>query len=102
LTFTAAQIAVVKLRFKEPELERPFCVPLNVRLRGVPVPVAALVGAPLTFVIFIAALATHNAARIAGPVWLVLGLILFAAVRRSRGERLLEQVQPAVPDLVPE
>ena len=102
LTFTAAQIAVVKLRFREPELERPFRVPLNVRLRGVPVPLAALVGAPLTFVIFVAALATHNAARIAGPVWLVLGLILFAGVRRSRGERLLERVQPAVPDLVPE
>ena len=102
LTFTAAQIAVVKLRYKEPDLERPFRVPLNVRLRGVPVPVVALVGAPLTFAIWIAALATHNAARIAGPIWLVLGLILFAVVRRSRGERLLQQVQPAVPDLVPE
>jgi APA family basic amino acid/polyamine antiporter len=102
LTFTAAQIAVVKLRYKEPDLERPFRVPLNVRLRGVPVPVVALVGAPLTFVIWIAALATHNAARIAGPIWILLGLVLFAFVRRSRGERLLQQVHPAVPDLVPE
>ena len=102
LTFTAAQVAVVRLRFKEPDLERPFRVPLNVRVRGVPVPIAALVGAPLTFAIWIAALATHNAARIAGPVWLLLGTAIFVLVRRSHGERLLEKVQPAVPDLVPE
>jgi APA family basic amino acid/polyamine antiporter len=102
LTFTAAQVAVVRLRFREPELERPFRAPLNVRLRGVAVPVAALVGAPLTFAIWIAALATHNAARIAGPIWLLLGIGVFVLVRRSRGERLLEQVEPAVPDLVPE
>jgi APA family basic amino acid/polyamine antiporter len=102
LTFTAAQVAVVRLRFKEPELERPFRVPLNVRVRGVPVPIAALVGAPLTFGIWIAALATHNAARIAGPVWLLLGTAVFVLVRRAHGERLLQKVQPAVPDLVPE
>jgi len=102
LTFTAAQVAVVRLRFKEPDLDRPFSVPLNVRVRGVPVPVAALVGAPLTFAIWIAALETHNAARIAGPIWLLLGTAIFVLVRRSRGERLLQKVQPAVPDLVPE
>jgi APA family basic amino acid/polyamine antiporter len=102
LTFTAAQVAVVRLRFKEPDLDRPFRVPLNVRVRGVPVPVAALVGAPLTFAIWIAALETHNAARIAGPIWLLLGTAIFVLVRRSRGERLLQKVQPAVPDLVPE
>ena len=102
IAFTAAQLAVIRLRFKEPNLARPYRVPVNVRIRGVPVPVASLIGAPLTFALWIAALYTHDAARIAGPVWLVLGAILFVAVRRARHERLLEHVEPTVADLVPE
>ena len=59
----AAQLAVIRLRFTEPAFERPFRVPGNVRIRGVPVLLAALIGAPLTFVLWIGALATHDAAR---------------------------------------
>jgi APA family basic amino acid/polyamine antiporter len=102
IAFTAAQLAVIRLRFTEPDLARPYRVPGNIRIRGVAVPIAALVGAPLTFALWIAALYTHDAARIAGPVWLVLGAILFVAVRRSRHEALLEHVEPAIADLVPE
>ena len=102
IAFTAAQLAVIRLRFTEPDLARPYRVPGNVRVRGVAVPIAALVGAPLTFALWIAALYTHDAARIAGPVWLVLGAIVFVAVRRSRHEALLEHVEPAIADLVPE
>jgi APA family basic amino acid/polyamine antiporter len=102
IAFTAAQLAVLKLRFSEPGLARPFRVPGNVRIRGVSVPVAALVGAPLTFALWIAALATHDAARVAGPIWLVLGAAIFVLVRRSEHERLLEHVEPTEADLVPE
>jgi APA family basic amino acid/polyamine antiporter len=101
IAFTAAQVAVIKLRFSEPELERPFRVPGNVRIRGRDVPIAALVGAPLTFSIWIAALATHDAARIAGPIWLGLGALVFAAVRFAEGEALTERVRTPVADLVP-
>jgi APA family basic amino acid/polyamine antiporter len=102
IAFTAAQIAVIRLRFTEPELERPFKAPGNVRIRGTEVPVAALVGAPLTFAIWIAAFATHDAARIAGPIWLGLGAIIFVASRLTARERVLGTVTPAVGDLVPE
>jgi basic amino acid/polyamine antiporter, APA family len=102
IAFTAAQLAVIRLRFTEPGLARPYRVPGNIRVRGVAVPIAALIGAPLTFALWIAALYTHDAARIAGPVWLVLGAILFVAVRKARHEALLEHVEPAIADLVPE
>ena len=36
--FTAAQLAVIKLRFSEPELPRPYRAPWNVQVRGVEVP----------------------------------------------------------------
>jgi APA family basic amino acid/polyamine antiporter len=101
IAFTAAQLAVIRLRFTEPELERPFRPRGNVRVRGVDVPLAALVGAPLTFALWIGAMVTHDAARIAGPIWLVLGGVIFVAVRRSTGEGLLERVKPVEPDLVP-
>jgi basic amino acid/polyamine antiporter, APA family len=102
LTFTAAQVAVIKLRFREPDLPRPFRAPVNVKIRGREVPLAALVGAPLTFAIWIAALATHDAARIGGPVWMVIGGAVFVLVRRARGEGLMEPVKAPVADLVPE
>ena len=48
LAFTAAQLAVIRLRASEPDLPRPFRVPLDVTIRGVRVPLPALIGAPLT------------------------------------------------------
>jgi APA family basic amino acid/polyamine antiporter len=91
LAFTAAQLAVIKLRFSEPSRRRPYRVPLTVR--GVPVPSA--VGAVLTFAVWIVAIATHQGARYAGPIWLALGLVVYIAVRKSRGEGLLERVVSA-------
>jgi APA family basic amino acid/polyamine antiporter len=102
VAFTAAQIAVVKLRFSEPGLERPFRVPWNVEVRGTPVPVLAVVGALATLATWIAAVATHDAARVAGPLWLLAGIGVFIGTRRAAGERVLEPYKPPVGDLVPE
>ncbi len=101
IAFTAAQLAVIRLRFTEPDLRRPFRVPWNLRIAGREVPVAALVGAPLTFGILVAALATHRPALIAGPIWLLIGAVIFVAVRRASGKTLLAGVEPGEPDLVP-
>jgi basic amino acid/polyamine antiporter, APA family len=88
LAFTAAQLAVIRLRRTEPNRRRPFKVPLT--WRGIPIPSA--VGAALTFAIWITAMATHPAARYAGPAWLAIGLVLYFAVRRGRGAGLLEHI----------
>jgi basic amino acid/polyamine antiporter, APA family len=92
IAFTAAQLAVIRLRMREPALTRPFRARPNVAVRGVPVPVPALVGAPLTFAVWVVAMVTHEAARYVGPLWLLAGLVVFVAVRRSRQRGLLEQV----------
>ena len=101
IAFTAAQLAVVRLRFSEPDLARPFRVPGNIRWRGTPVPVAALVGIPLTFALWIAALPTHDAARVAGPAWALVGAAVYISVRRFEREPVMERVAPPKPDLVP-
>jgi basic amino acid/polyamine antiporter, APA family len=92
LAFTAAQLAVIKLRIDEPDLPRPYRAPFNVRIRGVEIPLPAIVGSIATATIFVIALATHPAARYAGPVWLALGLVVFVAVRFAHGEGLMEKV----------
>jgi APA family basic amino acid/polyamine antiporter len=101
ITFAIAQAAVVKLRFSEPDLPRPYVVPLNVRIRGRPVPVAALIGIPLVIALWVLSLSTHTAARIGGPAWVLLGIALYAYARKRRGAGLLEHVDAPVPDLVP-
>jgi APA family basic amino acid/polyamine antiporter len=92
LAFTAAQLAVIKLRFDEPDLPRPYRSPFNIAFRGKEVPVPALVGAVLTFAVWVVAMATHAGARYAGPAWLLVGLIVYVLVRRSHGEGLTQKV----------
>ena len=94
IAFTAAQLAVVRLRMREPDLERPYRAWPNVSIGGHQVPVAALLGAPLTAAIFVLAMITHPGARYAGPAWLVAGLAVFVAVRRTRRRGLFEQISP--------
>ena len=102
LAFTAAQLAVIQLRRTDPTRRRPFKVPLNVRVRGVEIPIPSVVGAMATFAIWIVALATHPAARYAGPAWLAAGLIVYLLVRRERGAGLLEHVTSTDEQVVPE
>ena len=92
LAFTAAQLAVIKLRIDEPDLPRPYRAPFNVRIGRADIPLPAIVGSIATFSIFIVALATHPGARYAGPAWLALGLVVFVAVRMAHGQGLMEKV----------
>ena len=93
LAFTAAQLAVIKLRIAEPDLPRPFRAPFQVTIRGREVPLPAVIGAPATFAVWVIALATHPAARYAGPLWLLVGLVIYVGGRLARGEGLLEHVE---------
>jgi basic amino acid/polyamine antiporter, APA family len=92
--FTAAQLAVIRLRMREPKLTRPFRARPDVTIRGHRIPLAAVVGAPATFAIWVLALVTHSGARYAGPLWLGAGLVVFVAVRRRSRRGLLEHVTP--------
>jgi APA family basic amino acid/polyamine antiporter len=91
LAFTAAQLAVVRLRITRPNLRRPFRVPWSIGR----IPVLPVVGALCTTAVFVAAMATHKGARYGGPVWLLAGVGVYVAVRRSRGTGLLEHVVSA-------
>jgi APA family basic amino acid/polyamine antiporter len=95
VAFVAAQLAVIRLRMTEPDLPRPFRARPNLTIRGMELPLPALVGAPLAAAIWVLALVTHPGARYAGPAWLAVGLAIFVAVRRSRRQGLLAHVESA-------
>jgi nucleotide-binding universal stress UspA family protein len=84
LAFTAAQLAVLRLRVSEPDLPRPFRAPLA----------APLIGAPLAIAFWIVAMVTHPGARYAGPAWLVLGIAVYLAVRQRERRGLFEEIKP--------
>ncbi len=91
--FTAAQLAVIKLRYTEPDLKRPYRAPFDIRVRGVGVPLPAIVGGIGTFAIFVIAMVTHAGARYGGPMWLAVGLVVYGLVRWKRDAGLLERIE---------
>jgi APA family basic amino acid/polyamine antiporter len=96
LAFTLAQLAVIRLRRREPDLGRPFRARPDVRIRGVAVPLPALVGAPLTAAVFVVALVTHESARYAGPAWIAIGLGVYALTRTRAKVGMLQGVDPRI------
>src|SRR4051812_26047271 len=85
LSFTTAHVAVIALRFKEPERKRPYRVPWNVRFRGVDVPLAAVLGALGTFTAWVSVVILHTEARTVGVAWMVVGMAGYFIYRRHHG-----------------
>ena len=102
LAFSAAQLAVLRLRVTRPDLRRPFRVPGTVRILGRDLPLLAVVGLAATLAAWVVALVTHPGARTIGPPWLALGLLVYWRVRRSHGEGLLERVVSTDEQTLPE
>jgi APA family basic amino acid/polyamine antiporter len=75
-------VSLLVLRFKDPWTPRPFKVPLNIRFRGRDgevrlLPIVGILGFLGISSILVMVVLTHAIGRIAGPAWIVLGLIIF-------------------------
>jgi APA family basic amino acid/polyamine antiporter len=102
IAFSVVQLAVIRLRYKEPNFRRPYRVPLSIRAFGGELPLPALVGVVLTIFVFALTMITHSPARYGGPLWLLIGLVVFGLVRRQRGTGLLDQVDVDSEEELPE
>jgi APA family basic amino acid/polyamine antiporter len=91
LSFTTAAIAVVALRIKDPDRERPYRMPWNVRIRGSSIPLTAVIGGLGTALTWVAVIVYHTEARIVGIPWMVLGMAGYLYYRRRQGLSPLEQ-----------
>src|SRR5579884_1767977 len=85
LSFTTAHAAIIALRVKDPDRERPYRTPGNIRIRGKLIPITAVIGGVGTFAAWISVLALHVDARYVGSGWMVVGLIGYAIYRRRQG-----------------
>ncbi len=85
LSFTIAHVSLVALRYRQPDRERPYRAPLNVRIRGRRVSLTAIVGAIGTFGAWVSLIVLHAPARYVGIGWMAVGLIGYLAYRRRLG-----------------
>ncbi|HWT25536.1 MAG TPA: amino acid permease [Solirubrobacteraceae bacterium] len=93
LAFVLVHLSVLRLRVREPERDRPYKIPLNVRLpTGAELPVTAMLGLFLSVVAFASVLFFHDAARIVGPGWMVFGVVLYVVYRTSEGKPIFKRV----------
>jgi APA family basic amino acid/polyamine antiporter len=79
-------IALIALRLRDPLSPRKFRIPLNIpfTFRGelVQFPIVGIIGFLGIFSILIDTMITHEIGRVAGPTWLILGLIGYLVYRK--------------------
>jgi APA family basic amino acid/polyamine antiporter len=95
LAFTIAHVSVCRLRYREPDRDRPYRVPLSVRVRGRPLPVPAVLGALVSAAGWVAVMIVHEPARYVGLGWMTGGLALYVIYRRADETSLLRRVTVA-------
>jgi len=102
LSFTTAHAAIVALRIKDPDRERPYRMPGNVRVRGRLIPITAVVGGIGTFAAWIAVVALHPEAKYVGIPWMVVGMAGYVVYRKRSGLSLRHSVAVVHPERPPD
>jgi len=96
ISFTAAHVSVIRLRYREPDLERPFRAPLNVRIAGTAVPMTAVLGGMGTFAVWCVIMYYKPLSGIIGVAWVALGLVVYVVFRKAHGYSLTRTVKSPV------
>ncbi|HVC06020.1 MAG TPA: amino acid permease [Solirubrobacterales bacterium] len=81
LTITIAHLSIIRLRFKDPDRQRPFRIPWSVPWRGASLPLPAVFAAMVSLLAFLSVLAYHNVARWVGIGWMAFGLVFYVVYR---------------------
>jgi APA family basic amino acid/polyamine antiporter len=90
---TIAHLSIIALRYREPDRERFYSVPLSIPFRGGSLPLPAVLGAVLSALAWVSVVVTHSGARYVGFGWMAFGLLTYVAYRRTQGKSILKRVQ---------
>jgi basic amino acid/polyamine antiporter, APA family len=90
LAYTLAHLSIIALRIKEPNLHRPFKIPLNIRIRQFEIPITSVLGFLGTGITWFIVVYTHQLGRIIGFGWIALGLIIYIIYRRSTHQSIIK------------
>src|ERR671937_366502 len=83
LSFTIAHLAVIQLRAKEPERERPYRGPGRIRLAGRELPLFAVAGGLGTGIAWVVVTVLNLSTLIFGTIWLAVGIAPYVLYRRN-------------------
>jgi APA family basic amino acid/polyamine antiporter len=92
--YLVTNLSLIGLRVKEPNLERPYRVPLNVRVRGRDIPLVSVVGVLGILTMFGLMLWLHEEGRLVAGAWFGFGVLFFfgyRAYKESAPEREVEE-----------
>jgi basic amino acid/polyamine antiporter, APA family len=98
LSFTIAHIAVIQLRRRHGEVERPWKPALNFRAFGAELPLTAVLGGLGTFAAWIVVMALNPRTLVVGAGWMVLGIAVYVLYRRNQRLPLTETVKVLLPE----
>jgi APA family basic amino acid/polyamine antiporter len=89
-------VALLRLRFTDTETPRTFRVPWNVPIRRpsgtYEITIVGVIGMLLLIAVLIMVILTNQIGRVAGPLWVLAGLVFFVTYRRYRGLPILKSV----------
>jgi basic amino acid/polyamine antiporter, APA family len=91
VTFALAHLSVLVLRFREADRPSAFRMPLSIRAGSGTIPLPAAAGAVLALTVWASVVLLHEGGRIIGTAWIVLGLTLYVAHRKSQGRSLTQR-----------
>jgi APA family basic amino acid/polyamine antiporter len=92
IAFSIVAVGVIRLRWREPDRDRPYKMPLNVRLGRGELPLPAALAALLSLAAFGALLFYHGASRWIGIGWMTFGVALYVYYRLSEDKPLFRRV----------
>jgi basic amino acid/polyamine antiporter, APA family len=92
LAFTIAHLSICRLRYSEPDRDRPYKVPLSIRWRGGELPLPAVFGALVCAAGWVAVMVLHEPARYVGLGWMAMGILGYVVYRRADETSLTARV----------
>ena len=93
LSYTIANVAIIALRIREPEMPRPYKLGGNIKIKGKEIPITAVLGAVTSFAVWIIVAITHKYGRMIGIPFMIGGILLYVIYRKSNKLPIFETVK---------
>ncbi len=84
LSFGLAQAAIITLRIKKPELDRPFKISPNIKFRGKELPVITILAFLGTLTVWLVVVVSQGWSRWVGIGWVLFGLSIYYLYKRRQ------------------
>ncbi|NUT54693.1 MAG: amino acid permease, partial [Thermoleophilia bacterium] len=92
IAFAIVAIGVIRLRWREPDRDRPYKMPLNLRLGRGELPLPAVLAALMSLAALGALLFYHGTSRWMGIGWMAFGVALYVYYRISEDKPVFRRV----------